>query len=94
MVDLWGRVRLVPDRSARVGRPEGALPVVDDLLGVPGGAGTVQQRVRVGLAGDGRVGGQPMDALVGAGEAVVCGRDLVGEVGDELGGAGVAEGPV
>ena len=82
------------DRPGRVGRTKGALLVVDDLFGVPGGAGGLQQRVRVRLADDRRVCGQPLDSLVSGGDAVPRGRESVGEVGDQLGGTCVVDGLV
>jgi len=76
VVDLRGRVWLVSDRPGRVGRTKGALLVVDDLFGVPGGAGGLQQRVRVRLADDRRVCGQPLDSLVSGGDAVPAAASL------------------
>jgi hypothetical protein len=94
VLDLRCSVRLVADRPGRVGGTERALLVVGDAVGVPGGARGVEQRVRVGLADDRRVAGEAGDSLVGGRDAVLCGMRLVGQLGDELGGAGVVDGLV
>ena len=65
-----------------------------DLLGSPCSFRGLEQRLRIGLAGDRRVADEPVDALVGPPDALLRGLDTFGELGGQVGSAGVVDGPV
>jgi hypothetical protein len=64
------------------------------LVGGPAGVGVLEQRPRVGVAGDRRVVGEPLDLLVGGSDAVLRVLDPLGELGELAGGVGVVDGQV